>query len=69
MTLDERLSEIEHRPTTWTIDDCKDLLALAREYRDELAEAVRLLQQAQPLVPGFRAIKTLLARHEGENHD
>jgi hypothetical protein len=50
MTLDERLSEIEHRPTTWTIDDGEDLLALAREYRDAMAEAVEALEMAMKWV-------------------
>jgi hypothetical protein len=47
MTLNERLSEIAQR--AGALDQpmhsqtMRDLLALAREYRDELAEAVRLL--------------------------
>jgi uncharacterized protein YbcC (UPF0753/DUF2309 family) len=82
MTLDERLSEIEHRPTTWTIDDCEDVLALAREYRDELAEAVRLLKYAKRVREAERwsevepewdamveAQDAFIARHEGEKHE
>jgi hypothetical protein len=49
MTLDERLAEIEQR-YFGSVKQADDLLALTREYRDENAEAVRLLGRTAAMV-------------------
>jgi hypothetical protein len=88
MNLDERLSEIEQwYESTFDSVDGKplaiggDLLALAQEYRDELAEAVWLLHKMRramreentthgvALFDYAGQADAFLARHEGEKHE